>query len=98
MPRYRQPMPPEFPQYADKEGNLRLRKRFGVGGITIEIWRRQIGARYQPIIKAAKVRAVVTKRPKRFVAYEHERIEDLDDFGENDIARSLDLRSFELDW
>lgn len=83
--------------YASIEGNLKLRKRYNVGGATIERWRAIIGARYNRPDMPKKVPIAVKKRIRRRWEAQ-ERIEDLDDFDMNDIARSLDIRSFQLDW
>lgn len=79
MPRPSQPMPDDFAMYAECEGNLRLRKRYNVGGVTIERWRRQLGVRYTPpaMPKRASRPVVVRKARKRYQATE--RIEDLTD-------------------
>lgn len=80
MPRPTLPMPPEFPAYAACEGNLKLRKRFNVGGVTIERWRRQIGAKYTPpaMPKKPATRPVMARKArKRWMAQEC--LEDLDD-------------------
>lgn len=78
MPRPSQPVPSEFAKYASVEGNLKLRKRFNVGGATIERWRAVIGARYNRPAMPKAIRTAVKKRIKaRWQA--QERIEDLDD-------------------
>lgn len=72
------PVPPDFALYASVEGNLRLRKRFNVGGATIERWRATIGARYNRPHMPKSVPTAVRKRVKRRWSLQ-ERIEDLDD-------------------
>lgn len=78
MPRRSVPMPEEFRQYACIEGNLKLRKRFNVGGATIEKWRAQIGARYNVPTMPKRVPTAVRKRVKKRWQMQ-ERLEDLDD-------------------
>jgi hypothetical protein len=78
MPRRTQPMPDDFPLYAAKEGNLKLRKRFGVGGIAVERWRRQCGLSYTPLAMPKPTRPIMARKAKkRWMA--QEQIEDLDD-------------------
>jgi hypothetical protein len=78
MPRPSQTLPADFHLYASSEGNLRLRKRYHVGGATIERWRRQIGARYHAVTMPKPTRPVKARSArKRWQA--SERIEDLDD-------------------
>lgn len=79
MPRPSLPMPADFPLYADREGNLKLRKRFNVGGLTIERWRKQIGARYSPPAMPKKPARSILPRKARKTWLAQERIEDLDD-------------------
>ena len=97
MPKPTLPVPDEFAEYASIEGNLKLRKRFNVGGATIERWRAIIGARYNRPDMPKRVPVAVKKRVcRRWMA--QEQIEDLDDFDVTDICRSLDIRSFEREW
>jgi len=78
MPRPTQAVPDDFAKYASIEGNLRLRKRYGVGGATIERWRAIIGARYNRPTMPKQVKIAAKKRIRaRWQA--QERIEDLDD-------------------
>lgn len=79
MPRPSQPMPDEFPLFAAVEGNLKLRKRFGAGGVTIERWRRQCGLSYTPVAmpKPATRPLKLRRAKKRYQS--QERLEDLDD-------------------
>lgn len=78
MPRPTLPVPPDFAAYASKEGNLRLRKRFNVGGATIERWRRQLGVRYvAPVAMPKPTRPILKRKLRRWEA--NEAIEDLDD-------------------
>jgi hypothetical protein len=98
MPRFRKPMPPDFARYADKEGNLKLRKRFGVGGLTIELWRRQLGVRFTPPAPKHVPKMTVARRVKRYARLPDERIEELADFGTDSLATALDLRTFEREW
>lgn len=89
MPRYRKQMPENFPACAARYGNLRLRRMFGVGGVTIEIWRRQLGVRYTAMPKPAQ--RIVQKRrvqPKP-ARWSMEAIEDLEDYGGYSLAREL---------
>jgi hypothetical protein len=77
MPRP-QPIPADFARYASIEGNLKLRKRYRVGGATIERWRATIGARYNRPAMPKPIKIAAKKRIRaRFQA--QERIEDLDD-------------------
>lgn len=78
MPRPSLPIPPDFERYASVEGNLKLRKRFNVGGATIERWRALIGARYN---RPAMPKRIPTAAKKRIRARweRQEQIEDLDD-------------------
>lgn len=79
MPRPTQAMPDDFPKFAAHEGNLKLRKRFGAGGLAIERWRRQCGVFYAaPAMPKRPTRPIaVRKVMKRWQA--QERLEDLDD-------------------
>lgn len=79
MPRPSLPMPSDFPKFAAAEGNLRLRKRFNVGGITIERWRKECGLHYisQAMPKRTVTRIIMRKVKRRFQAQEH--LEDMDD-------------------
>ena len=78
MPRPSLPVPHDFAKYASVEGNLKLRKRFNVGGATIERWRAMIGARYN---RPAMPKRIPTAAKKRIRArwQAQERLEDLDD-------------------
>jgi hypothetical protein len=78
MPRPSQPVPDDFALYASIEGNLKLRKRFNVGGATIERWRALIGKRYNRPAMPKPIKIAAKKRIRaRWSA--QERIEDLDD-------------------
>lgn len=78
MPRPSLPVPDDFQKYASIEGNLKLRKRYNVGGATIERWRATIGARYNRPAMPKKIPTAVKKRIRaRWQA--QERLEDLDD-------------------
>lgn len=90
-------VPDDFGKYASIEGNLKLRKRYHVGGATIEMWREMIGARYNRPAMPKPVKIATKKRIRRRWA-EQERLEDMGDFGVDDICRSLDIRSFEQEW
>ncbi|HEX8415239.1 MAG TPA: hypothetical protein VF637_15355 [Sphingomicrobium sp.] len=79
MPRPSQSMPDDFHLHANKEGNLKLRKRYGVGGLTIERWRRQIGASYTPqAMPKRPTRPIIARKAKKRWAMQ-EQIEDIDD-------------------
>ena len=78
MPRPSLPVPSDFALYASIEGNLKLRKRYNVGGATIERWRETIGARYNRPAMPKRVPTAAKKRiKKRWMT--QERLEDLDD-------------------
>lgn len=78
-------MPDDFRRYASIEGNLKLRKRYNVGGETIERWRKQIGARYNVPTMPKRIPTAVKKRiKKRWMG--NERIEDIDDGFDLDIC------------
>ena len=78
MPRPSQPVPDDFAKYASIEGNLKLRKRFNVGGATIERWRKIIGARYNRPAMPKPIRTAAKKRIR--ARWERqEQIEDLED-------------------
>lgn len=80
MPRPTQPVPDDFPLYASQEGNLKLRRRYNVGGATIERWRAAIGARYaKPDTMPKRVKRPVLVRKLRKTWQHQERLEDLDD-------------------
>ena len=79
MPRPSQPMPDDFHIYADSEGNLRLRKRYNVGGITIERWRKELGVRYIAPVMPKRVRPIFARKAKKNLWMAQERIEDIDD-------------------
>jgi len=97
MPKPTLSVPDDFAMYASIEGNLKLRKRYNVGGATIERWRATIGARYNRPTMPKKIPIAVKKRIRRRWESQ-EKIEDMDDFGIDDMARSLDLKSFALEW
>lgn len=98
MPKPTLSIPDDFQMYASVEGNLKLRKRFGVGGETIERWRSSIGARYSRPITAKKLTLAATKRIRaKFRTWDgrgQESIEDLDDY---DISVCLRTKPWELD-
>ena len=80
MPKVRKPMPSDFPLYAECEGNLRLRKRFKVGGVTVEIWRRQLGMCYVPPAPKHIPKPTIRRKVRRLMRLPDERIDDLDSF------------------
>lgn len=78
MPRPSLPVPDDFARFASVEGNLKLRKRYNVGGATIERWRSTIGARYNRPTMPKPIKTAAKKRIRaRWLA--QERIEDLND-------------------
>lgn len=78
MPRPSLPVPDDFARFASVEGNLKLRKRYNVGGATIERWRVTIGARYNRPAMPKPIKIAAKKRIRaRWSA--QERIEDLHD-------------------
>jgi len=97
MPKPTLSVPDDFAMYASIEGNLKLRKRYSVGGATIERWRATIGARYNRPTMPKKIPIATKKRIRRRWEAQ-EQIEDMDDFGIDDIARSFNLKSFALEW
>lgn len=97
MPKPTLPVPDDFAMYASIEGNLKLRKRYSVGGATIERWRAIIGARYNRPHMPKRVPIAVKKRVRRrWMA--QEQIEELEDFDVRDICRILDIPTFEREW
>jgi hypothetical protein len=102
MPRPTLPVPADFARYASIEGNLKLRKRYNVGGATIERWRATIGARYNRPAMPKNIPVAIKKRIRaRFRAWDgqgQERLEDLDDFDMADAARSFGVRVSGREW
>lgn len=98
MPKPTLLVPDDFAMYASIEGNLKLRKRYNVGGATIERWRATIGARYNRPAMPKKISLAATRRIRaRFRAWDgrgQERLEDLDDY---DVSICLRTRPWELD-
>lgn len=97
MPKPTLPMPDDFRVYASIEGNLKLRKRYSVGGATIERWRAQIGARYNLPTMPKRIPIAVKKRAGRRWRM-REAIEDLDDFDIDDVVRSLGISGYVDEW
>lgn len=97
MPKPTLPVPDDFARYASIEGNLKLRKRFNVGGATIERWRVIIGARYNREPMPKKVSFAARKRVKRRWQAQ-EQIEDLEDFDVEDICASIGIRMTGREW
>ncbi|HEX8509170.1 MAG TPA: hypothetical protein VF635_06705 [Propionibacteriaceae bacterium] len=72
-------MPADFHLHADSEGNLKLRKRYNVGGLTIERWRKILNVRYTaPAMPKRPTRPIAIRKAKKHWMMQ-EQIEDLDD-------------------
>jgi len=93
MARQLRPVPDDFATWAPREGDLKLRKRYGARYEVITRWRALTGLRYAgapPMPKKPSKGAVARLKARRRRWVAQERIEDLDDGF--DLARSLGVR------
>ena len=94
------PIPEDFAQYATAEGILKLRKRYRTTAAVIIRWRAILGVGSSKPGRRKQGLKVINRRlsARRRRMQAAERIEDLDDFGQDELEQCVGYKRAVGDW